>query len=163
MKRLLIGLLALGSISAFAKGNCEISSNLPDASNRGLITSILEQKGYTVSNSKENLFLRVEVNKNEIHTLPKVFVIAKISGDVNQLTVTKYKKINILRQMNKATFASSLEFQDYDSESRVENGLKKAARLKKEVESEILKKIDNGIIAAVSKLPSCNRFLDLSI
>lgn len=163
MKNVLIGAIAILSITANAKSNCLLNVNLPESGIRSEVISILEQKGYTVSTSKEELELSIEVNKRELYTLSKVFVIAELSGKSEQLKVTKYKTLNFTSLMNKTSEASALEHQDYESESQKADGLAKAERLKQEVAIKIPKKLNDGVISTVSNLPKCSRFLDLSL
>jgi hypothetical protein len=105
MKKLLIGLLALGSISSFASTDCSISisGNMKD-SRVSLIGKILESKDYVVTTASESIY-KIAVNgmqpmfQEGDGTVVEVQLKNSNTGKIEHKS--KYSGVNVFNRWNK--------------------------------------------------------------
>lgn len=177
MKKLLMGLFALGSITSFAGEDCKYLKNESIFAHAvpKIAENVLESKGYFLVDKKEdaNVTLRYAsdlidrvyfsfVNQRKIRNGYKgseySFSVTSIANEnVNINSSTKYIDKRSYRQLRKNSKVSESH---YDNEKEYRSALEKAEKSTEEIYKKLKKKEFSMIMKAANSLPNCQDFMN---
>lgn len=172
MKKLLVGLLALGSISSYATSFCYYTKSFNDNVKEILLgKGYIHVSNYDEANVKFNVFSRdLKIGRDKQSIFLDRFVDAVVLGRKLEITLNSIENENVSVSSSSAYLAlkslkvikESYKADDISFESEEERRayLKQIKISKNEAISVINKKHRDALISAVKKLTPCESFLN---